>query len=258
MTNHKIYIILTGSLGRIYIPVNWGTDSRVSGEEVQQVQQPSYRMAEYDHVKHRWFFQAPVWKRKLPNQRETLTMMDAHHPGWVHNLCQYSRIRRDILIAMGPRKNQVISSLSWRWTAFLLAAPRRNSGVTCTDVCHVISSFSADQFIQILTGVTMQTRIRQFYHIGSDRAFRSQAACSSRMPRHSGPEAPKLKITHALLQGDIPDPGTKPASLTSPAFAGGFFTTSTTWAVHKNNPPSPLNHRLNASDIFTFENNIGV
>ena len=29
--------------------------------------------------------------------------------------------------------------------------------------------------------------------------------------------------------GDLPDPRSKPASLMSPALAGGFFTTSTTW-----------------------------
>ena len=29
--------------------------------------------------------------------------------------------------------------------------------------------------------------------------------------------------------GDLPDPGIKPTSLASPALAGGFFTTSTTW-----------------------------
>ena len=37
--------------------------------------------------------------------------------------------------------------------------------------------------------------------------------------------------------GDLPDPGIKPASLLSPALAGGFFTTSATWealaTVHK-------------------------
>ena len=31
--------------------------------------------------------------------------------------------------------------------------------------------------------------------------------------------------------GDLPDPATEPASLVSPASAGGFFTTSTTWEV---------------------------
>ena len=29
--------------------------------------------------------------------------------------------------------------------------------------------------------------------------------------------------------GDLPDTGIEPASLTSPALAGGFFTTGTTW-----------------------------
>ena len=31
------------------------------------------------------------------------------------------------------------------------------------------------------------------------------------------------------LPGDLPDREIEPASLTSPAWAGGFFTTSTTW-----------------------------
>ena len=32
--------------------------------------------------------------------------------------------------------------------------------------------------------------------------------------------------------GDLPDPGIKPTSLTSPALAGGFFTTIATWKAH--------------------------
>ena len=32
-----------------------------------------------------------------------------------------------------------------------------------------------------------------------------------------------------LPPGDLPDPGIEPKSLTSPALAGRFFTTSTTW-----------------------------
>ena len=31
--------------------------------------------------------------------------------------------------------------------------------------------------------------------------------------------------------GDLPDPGIEPVSLTSPALAGMFFTTSTTWGA---------------------------
>ena len=34
---------------------------------------------------------------------------------------------------------------------------------------------------------------------------------------------------NALLQGDLPNPRIKPSSLTAPALADGFFTTSTTW-----------------------------
>ena len=33
--------------------------------------------------------------------------------------------------------------------------------------------------------------------------------------------------------GDLPDPGIKPVSLASPALAGGFFTTSTTWECYQ-------------------------
>ena len=35
------------------------------------------------------------------------------------------------------------------------------------------------------------------------------------------------------LLGDLPDPGTEPASLLSPALEGGFFTTDATWAAHR-------------------------
>ena len=33
--------------------------------------------------------------------------------------------------------------------------------------------------------------------------------------------------------GNLPDPGIKPGSLKSPALAGGFFTTSTTWEAQE-------------------------
>ena len=35
--------------------------------------------------------------------------------------------------------------------------------------------------------------------------------------------------------GDLPDPGMEPESLTSPAWAGRFFTTSATWEAPKKN-----------------------
>ena len=33
--------------------------------------------------------------------------------------------------------------------------------------------------------------------------------------------------------GDLPDPGIEPTSLMSPAFSGGFFTTSASWEAQR-------------------------
>ena len=42
--------------------------------------------------------------------------------------------------------------------------------------------------------------------------------------------------------GNLPNPEIKPASLTSPTLAGGFFTTSITWEAHDMSKPN-INHR---------------
>ena len=42
-----------------------------------------------------------------------------------------------------------------------------------------------------------------------------------------------------LLQGNLPNPGMEPVSLTSPALAGRFFTTSATWEA-PNLPSHPV------------------
>ena len=42
------------------------------------------------------------------------------------------------------------------------------------------------------------------------------------------------------FSADLPDLGTKPGSLTSPALAGGFFTTSATWEAPNNYIPLKL------------------
>ena len=39
-------------------------------------------------------------------------------------------------------------------------------------------------------------------------------------------------VCHFLLQGHLPGPGIEPASLMSPALAGGFFTTGTMWEAY--------------------------
>ena len=42
-------------------------------------------------------------------------------------------------------------------------------------------------------------------------------------------QARKLKCVAMPSAGDLPNPGIKPVSLTSPALAGRFFTSSATW-----------------------------
>ena len=41
--------------------------------------------------------------------------------------------------------------------------------------------------------------------------------------------------------GDLPDPGIEPVSLTSPALAGAFFTTSATWEAPDRRDYIPIN-----------------
>ena len=60
--------------------------------------------------------------------------------------------------------------------------------------------------------------------------LRDPMDCS--LPGSSVMGFPKQKYWSGLLflsPGDLPDPGIKPGSLTSPALAGKFFTTGTTW-----------------------------
>ena len=47
--------------------------------------------------------------------------------------------------------------------------------------------------------------------------------------------------------GNLPNPGIKPKPLTSPALAGGFFTTSNTWEAQGDSFPS---HPLNESEQY--------
>ena len=45
---------------------------------------------------------------------------------------------------------------------------------------------------------------------------------------------------HFLTPGDVPNPGTEPSSLTSPALAGGFFTTNAIWEARGDNWPTRI------------------
>ena len=58
-------------------------------------------------------------------------------------------------------------------------------------------------------------------------------------PMDSSPQDPPCNNTGVgwlpcPLPGDLPYPGIKPMFLKSPALAGGFFTTSTTWEAQNN------------------------
>ena len=50
--------------------------------------------------------------------------------------------------------------------------------------------------------------------------------------------------------GDLPDPGIKPASVTSPTLAGGFFTISATWEVHQIPSYRQMQIRYNKASII--------
>ena len=55
-----------------------------------------------------------------------------------------------------------------------------------------------------------------------------------RLPGSSVHEILHAKILQWVVMPssrDLPDPGTEPAPLSSPALAGGFFTSSATWEV---------------------------
>ena len=51
--------------------------------------------------------------------------------------------------------------------------------------------------------------------------------------------------------GDLSDPEIEPTSLTSPALAGGFFTTSATWEAHPNLQESPNFRKWTCSKRLT-------
>ena len=78
--------------------------------------------------------------------------------------------------------------------------------LSITHAACVISPFSPAQLLSTLWTVALQAPLSMGF---------------SRQEHWSGLPCPP--------PGDLPDPGVKPTSLTSPALAGGFFTISATW-----------------------------
>ena len=72
--------------------------------------------------------------------------------------------------------------------------------------CAVLSHFSPVRFLATLWTIAHQAPLSMGF---SKQEYWSRLPCPP--------------------PGDLPNPGIEPASLMSPALAGGFFTTSTTW-----------------------------
>ena len=63
--------------------------------------------------------------------------------------------------------------------------------------------------------------------------------------------------------GDLPNPGIIPMSPATPALAGGFFTTSTTWeapriieGIETQNEFRKFNQQFQENDFISFNNNL--
>ena len=99
-------------------------------------------------------------------------------------------------------------SLPFSWSELC----RAHSWCVCMRVCvHMLSGFSHVRLCATLWTVAWQVPLSMGF---------------SRREYWSGLPCPPL--------GDLPNPGTEPASLMYPALAGEFFTTSTTWeAQHR-------------------------
>ena len=73
------------------------------------------------------------------------------------------------------------------------------------------------------------------------------------LPGYSGPwDSASKNIGVGYTPGDFPDPGIKPASLTSPALAGGFFTASTSWEAECLALSKIQFHLLSTSSLQNF------
>ena len=81
-------------------------------------------------------------------------------------------------------------------------------------VCMCVCVCALSRFSRVQLSVTSWTQASLSYQASLSMGF-------SRQEYWSGLPCPP--------PGDLPDPGTEPVSLTSPALAGKFFTTSATW-----------------------------
>ena len=87
-----------------------------------------------------------------------------------------------------------------------------------------VGGVTVDRFLRASASLSALSRFRHVQLFVTPWTIACQAPLSmgfSRQEHWSGFPCPP--------PGDLPDPGIKPSSLTSPALAGGFFTSSATW-----------------------------
>ena len=123
-----------------------------------------------------------------------------------------------------------------------------SSGLTCTLL--YLSAFSSDIlvawntmssslpsfYLMIVLYSSCKFPLRRFLHVCVlSRLSHVQLYVTLWTVAHQAPLSIGFSIKntgvgcHALLQGDLPDPGIGPESFTSPALVRGFFTTSASW-----------------------------
>ena len=118
-----------------------------------------------------------------------------------------------------------ITSIVWRHHCFL-----RHSPAEQRFCCFSILAFVSEAPINICVLVFMWTCLQLCVCLVASNSLWPHALkpagflCPWNFPgKNTGVGC------HFLLQGDLSDPGIEPTSLASPALAGRFFTSSTTW-----------------------------
>ena len=91
---------------------------------------------------------------------------------------------------------------------------------------------------QIVFEVTMCVHAKL---LQSCPTLRNPMNCSHQAPQFMGFSRQYWSGLPCPPPGDLPDSGIKLTSLTSPALAGGFFTTSSTWEVQGSTLSNPFN-----------------
>ena len=139
------------------------------------------------------------------------------------------RRRVNTLLTTGPRSQQ---QRGWMWHDFLLKlksglAGRVEGFCVCEPELLMSTLTPAHPFVPCDSLLPVCVHAKSLSHV--------QPFVTLWTPAHQAPLSMGFSRHEywsglpCLLPGDLPDPGIKPTCLMSPALAGGFFATSTTW-----------------------------